>query len=233
MSLQIEKITIKYGHHLVLNDVSIKMEIGTVHGIAGVNGSGKTSILNAIAGFVKVSQGRILWNSDKVHSADVALLDSQPYFYKGMTGMDYISLFAARTPAFEINEWNDIFKLPLNERVDVYSSGMQKKLALMGAVALDRPLLLLDEPFNALDMEAVEWLKLLIHSLKEKGKTILLTSHIMDTLTLTCDCIHFIDAGNIKISYTRDHFEELKQEINQYTNETYAEKIRLALNNLK
>ncbi|MBL7924057.1 MAG: ATP-binding cassette domain-containing protein [Bacteroidia bacterium] len=229
MSLEIQHLEISYGKHRVLYDASLFLPAGEIHGLVGVNGAGKTSLLNAISGLKIAQQGVVLWKGKCIQGTDLAYMESSLFFYPRMTGLDYMQLFAASNPGFRLEDWNELFHLPLHEYIENYSSGMQKKLALMGIIALGRPLWLLDEPFNTLDLEAVELLKKLLPSFSKKGTTVLLTSHILETLTETCTKIHFMDQGSIRFSYPENEFQLLQQEIARHASEKYDEKINRAM----
>ena len=90
---------------------------------------------------------------------------------------------------------------------------MKKKLALLGILKMDKPILMLDEPFNGIDMEASVIIKLLLRKLKENGKTILVSSHILETLTNTCDYILYLDGKKIKKTYSRDELSQVDSDI--------------------
>jgi len=78
---------------------------------------------------------------------------------------------------------------------------------------LDKPILILDEPFNGLDLETCKVLQIIILKLKQKQKTIIITSHILESLTSICDTIHYLDNGTIKFSRTKNEFGKLENEI--------------------
>jgi ABC-2 type transport system ATP-binding protein len=229
MSLNISRLSLSYSGHKVLNSIDLQLQEQQVHGLVGINGAGKTSLLNCIAGVVKQQEGTIEWNNGPCTVNELSYLETSTYTYPGMTGDDYLRFFSARNPAFSINDWNNLFQLPLSEYTANYSSGMLKKLALMGILALDKTLILLDEPFNALDLEAVELLKKIIARLKSQGKTILLTSHILQTLTDTCDQIHYLNSGTIQQSFNRENYHLLEKEIQQHTTGKYDEKLNIAM----
>jgi ABC-2 type transport system ATP-binding protein len=229
MLLAIKDVNFNYGKLSVLTGVHMNISAGEIHGLVGVNGSGKTTLLRLITGLLSPLTGSIQWDNRNVRVTDIIYMESNLFFYPNMTGRDYLDFFSANNKQFRLKEWNEIFQLPLDEFIDSYSSGMQRKLSIMGVLALDRPVLLLDEPFNALDLEAVELLKKLVLVLKEEGKTILLTSHVLETLTGTCDEIHYLNAGTIRSSYTRNLFDKLKEEITAFTSDKYSENIQKAL----
>ena len=88
---------------------------------------------------------------------------------------------------------------------------MRKKLALLAVLKPDKPILILDEPFNGLDLESAHILTLILQQLREGGKTVLVTSHVFETLTSSCDQIHHIDHGTIDHSYSKEQFGMLQE----------------------
>jgi ABC-2 type transport system ATP-binding protein len=223
--VQIENLEFAYNKIPVIKNLSLTINKGTVLGLAGLNGAGKTTLLEIIAGYLKPSSGNIV-----TQAMNCAYLETQPFFYSNITGSEYLAFIVGENQSFNIQKWNDIFHLPLNELIENYSSGMKKKLAIMGIMALDRDLILLDEPFNALDLESVEIVKLLLTNLKKQGKTIIITSHILSTLTDTCDSICYLENGSIKGNYTKQQFPGLTEELLNDTSNRFQTKIDDAFN---
>lgn len=195
----------------VLDALSVDLEANIIHGIVGLNGAGKTTFLNAIYGIVKYKLGTILYNGRKIEKKDIAYLVTESFFYSNITGREYLALF--ENTEFDDDKWNGVFLLPLDELIDNYSTGMKKKLALMGILKQDKPILILDEPFNGLDIETCRNIRMILLRLKEKGKTILITSHIMETLTNLCDKIHYLENGTIRYSKEQHEFVTFEKEI--------------------
>ena len=133
------------------------------------------------------------------------------YFYSNITGNEYLSLF--KNSNFNTSKWNELFQLPLNQVVDEYSSGMKKKLAILSIIKQNKPINILDEPFNGLDIESTRIIRSIMLRLKEKGKTIIVTSHIIETLTNLCDYIHYLENGKIMFSKEKNEFKEFEREL--------------------
>jgi ABC-2 type transport system ATP-binding protein len=112
--------------------------------------------------------------------------------------------------------------------IDSYSTGMKKKLALLGILALDKEVIILDEPFNGLDVESVSVLQIILQKLVKKNKTIIITSHIIESLTSICDSI-LLKFGNICNTYNQAEFEILTKSIHSEVDAKYNEKIEKAL----
>jgi len=210
--ITIENLSISYDKRKsVIDHLNLSLVEGQIHGIVGLNGAGKTTLLNAIFGFQKADEGSILWDNQKISKKSVAFLQTQSFFYSNITGREYLSVF--QNPDFDIEKWNSLFHLPLDSHVDGYSSGMKKKLALLGVLKLDKPILILDEPFNDLDIESCHIIRLILLRLRDKKKTIILTSHIIETLTNLCDFIHYLEKGTIKSSRDKSGFSEFEREV--------------------
>ncbi|TAN10916.1 MAG: ABC transporter ATP-binding protein [Chitinophagaceae bacterium] len=227
--LTVNSLTVSYGKTTVLDNLNLEAEEGMIHGLAGINGSGKTTLFHTIYGFIKPDTGSIQLNGQPLSRKKIALLETQHYFYSNIKGKEYLNLFPDPGGTFSIEPWQELFRLPLDDLIEDYSTGMKKKLALTGILKLDKPILLLDEPFNGIDMEAVRIIQLLLVRLKEKGKTIIITSHILETLTSICDHIHILENKNITRNYRKSDFEKISQYLFGEMEEQLRNKINLGL----
>ncbi|MBS1514597.1 MAG: ATP-binding cassette domain-containing protein [Bacteroidetes bacterium] len=211
--LNISGITVTYDTHEVLKDFSLRAEEGKVYGLMGLNGSGKTTLLKAICGVVPLEAGSIQFQNREITLKDIGYLETANNFYSKITGSEFLNIIKWKHPDFDIEKWNSIFELPLNDLIETYSSGMRKKLAAMGIFGLERPLLLLDEPFNNLDLETNTILYNVLNLLKKSGRIIILTSHILETLTGICDEIHYLNDKKIERIFFPDDYEEIQKSI--------------------
>lgn len=210
--ITIEKLTVSYGSgEPVIRSLELQLARNMIHGIVGLNGAGKTTLLDTIYGLKKPSEGIVLLDGRKIAKADIAYLITENFFYSGITGREYLALF--RNDAFNTDDWNVLFSLPLDKIIDNYSTGMKKKLALLGVLKQNKPVLMLDEPFNGLDMEACRNIRLILLRLCALGKTVIITSHIMETLTNLCDYIHYMDKGVVKFTVGKADFKEFEERI--------------------
>jgi len=210
--ITLNDLYVRYGNNHVIKGLDLEIADHTIHGLVGLNGAGKTTLLNAIYGLKKLEKGKIICGSAMVCRGKIAFLETDNFFYPRITGMEYLKLFRTRNPAFDIGIWNEFFELPLNKRIESYSNGMKKKLALLGVLALDRGFLMLDEPFNGLDLETVQKLKQLLAQMKY-SKTILITSHILESLLGMCDSISYLNGGVIQFTRERKDFPGIEEEI--------------------
>ncbi len=210
--IKIENLKVNYGNNNVLNDLCLEISGNTIHGLVGLNGSGKTTLLNTIYGLKSKVLGTIQFNDGDVKRKNIAYLETINYFYPRITGKEYLEIFKTQNPEFDLDKWNTLFELPLNKMIDDYSTGMKKKLALMGIICLDREVLILDEPFNGVDLETVQKIKTLLLKLKTK-KTIVITSHILESLLPICDSISYLNGGKIEFTKEKKNFTEIENEI--------------------
>lgn len=224
--INIEQVSFAYKNKVVLREVSIELFEASIIGLVGLNGAGKTTLLEIIAGYIKPAHGAISFTESGKPNELIAYLETNPFFYPNITGHEYLELLTFKNKQFNIERLNSFFALPLHDLIDTYSSGMKKKLAFMGVMALDRKYILLDEPFNTLDMESVEVLKLILIELKKQGKIMIITSHILETLTTTCDHIYYLMNGEINGSYTKQQFPDLAKELLSITNNKYSHLIK-------
>lgn len=217
--LNIKNIDFSYGDEQVLFNVSLELKPGHINGVLGANGAGKTTLFQIVYGLLTPSKGKIIFPDKSFDTSQVGYLETEPRFYPYMKGAEYIDLLSHGNPTFDVDLWNEIFKLPLNKLIDTYSTGMKKKLALLGIISQDNPIMLLDEPFNGLDLETVENLNLILKELKKKNKIIVLTSHILEVLKTNCDKISFLNKGSIRKTFDKSDFQHIdkyiKSEITQ------------------
>jgi ABC-2 type transport system ATP-binding protein len=210
--LIIKQLTVSYGEKIILENLSVEFGKAQVHGLVGLNGSGKTTLLNTIYGFKQHTSGIILYNEIPIRRTDLSFLETENYFYSNITGREYLGLF--KPFGKESDEaWNRLFKLPLDDTIDGYSTGMKRKLALIATLKQDKPVVILDEPFNGLDMEASKVLSMVIAKLREKGRTIIVTSHILESLTGVCDYIHCLNDRKIQFSRIKEEFDNISGEL--------------------
>lgn len=209
--LEIKGISFSYGDRKVLDDVSISLSAGEIHGILGANGAGKTTLFQVIYGLLTPSSGEVIFPDRNYIASQIGYLETENNFYPYMRGAEYIDLLSHENSDFNVDLWNDIFQLPLDRLINTYSNGMKKKLALLGIISLDRPIMLLDEPFNGLDLETVENFNLILNELRKKNKIIVLTSHILQVLKTNCDKISFLNQGTVQKSFRKENFNNIDE----------------------
>lgn len=227
--ITLNNLDVYYGEIEVLKSLNLEIREQHIHGLVGLNGSGKTTLLTTLFGLKKARGGTITFKDAPIGKKDIGYLETNNYFYSRITGMEYLSLFCIKNKSFKIEKWNNLFHLPLYDFVETYSTGMKKKLAFMGIIALDSPILILDEPFNGIDMETMQQFKLILVALKKKGKTLIITSHILESLTSICDEISYLNEKQIQFTYDKNNFASLEDTIFERFNSLNNQKIKEAM----
>jgi ABC-2 type transport system ATP-binding protein len=181
----------------VLHDVSLSLPVGTIQAVVGRNGAGKTTLLEVIGGSVRRTRGSVQYANREIRRRDVTLLPTRSFLYPGLNGREYLELFTARNDRFDVAAWGESFRIPLDQWTERMSAGERQKLALVGALALARPLLLLDEPFQGLDIEAIELLRELLRCLVTAGVLVILTCHALEMMVGLANGIHLLVDGGL------------------------------------
>ncbi|HRH38063.1 MAG TPA: ATP-binding cassette domain-containing protein [Flavobacteriales bacterium] len=208
-----------YGEKPVLDIPHYEMSPG-VHGIVGLNGAGKTTLLNALYGFGRNAEARVQWKGADMGHVNTAFQEAESYFHPGITGREYLDLFMQGSTA-HLPGIDELLEVPLDELITTYSTGMRRKLAILGALHLHREVILLDEPMNGLDLASVRVVEAIVRKLSaaksreaglaEQGHTVLITSHVLGPLITLCDRIHLLQAGTFTRSFERGNTDGLEE----------------------
>ena len=197
----------RYGDHVALRGVDLRVEPGEILGFLGPNGSGKTTtmrialgLLRADAGTVRVL-GRDPW-SDREHRLRLGYLPSSPRYYERMRGQRLLEHLEAigGAPANlrdELCARLGLSTADLARPVNAYSRGMRQKLAIVQALQHDPELCLLDEPSEGLDPLVQEAFFAILRDRRDAGRTIVFSSHVLSEVEVLCDRVTLIRAGEI------------------------------------
>lgn len=212
--LIINNLSKSYGRKIVLDHVSCNYTSEMIHGVIGENGSGKSTFFNCISGNLPF-QGEIIIEK----GVRMGYLPTELHMYPRITGMEFIrfclSAKGLKSEPEQIKKLNGIFELSLNEYAETYSTGMLKKLYLLTLILEKNNILLLDEPFNGLDVTAVEYTTELLLHLKNKGTLILISSHIVDHLYSFCGTLSLIENKKLQFIDEKEEFHQIKTHIKQ------------------
>ena len=216
----IENVHKKFGKNQVLSGVDLTISDGGIFAVLGPNGSGKTTLIKSILGMVIPNKGNItvLGENIKQHSDYRHKIDYLPQianFPSNLRVKELIKMIKdLRKPTHEAERLIQLFKLEpfLDKKLGNLSGGTKQKVNLVLTFMFDSPLIILDEPTTGLDPISLIRLKGLIQAEKAKGKTILITSHIMSFVEEVSDEIVFILEGKI---YFKGSISELKTKTNQ------------------
>lgn len=191
----------------ILKDINLRLEGGRVYGFVGRNGAGKTMLLRALSGLMKVDTGTVSLDGKVLHR-DFSVLPSlgivleNAGLYPNMTGYDNLNYLAGMKKVIGTDEIRQAIRrvgLDENDRrvYGKYSLGMKQRLAIAQAV-MERPdIIMLDEPTNSLDEFGVEEIRSLILEEKERGAMILLASHNKEDIRVLADELYRIEGGSI------------------------------------
>jgi ABC-2 type transport system ATP-binding protein len=206
--LSINNISKNYGAIQALNNVTFEVPQGSVFGILGPNGSGKTTMLSIILDILKPKTGTFAWfgieGSPESRKKIGSLLET-PNFYHYLSALDNLNITQAisgrGTPA-DIDKTLEIVNLIQRKKskFSTYSLGMKQRLAI-GAALLGNPsVLVLDEPTNGLDPVGIAEIRQLIKDLSNRGVTIIMASHLLDEVEKVCTHVAILKKGNLLIS---------------------------------
>ena len=169
MLIKLQDATKILDHRFVINNINFEFKSGNIYGSVGQNGSGKTMLLRAIAGLICLNRGTItvdgkVLNKDISFPPDIGIIIEKPELLPYLSGLENLKLLAEirnKISYDDIKHYMDKFGLNFNSKqiVKKYSLGMKQKLGIIQAIMEDPSLLLLDEPFNALDAESVDILR--------------------------------------------------------------------------
>ena len=219
--IEIKKLYKKFGKNEVLKGLDLTINKGGIFAVLGPNGSGKTTLIKSILGMVIPQSGTINLNGktikkDWAYRKDIDYLPQIANFPNNLSVKELIKMIkdlrANNTNKDE--ELIKLFKLEefLNKKLGTLSGGTKQKVNLVLTFMFDSPLVILDEPTTGLDPISLIRLKDLINKEKAKGKTILITSHIMSFVEEVADEIVFLLEGKI---YFKGTITELKYKTNQ------------------
>jgi ABC-2 type transport system ATP-binding protein len=201
-------LTKRFGQNVAVNGVELLIPRGCAFGYLGPNGAGKTTLIRVLLGLTHADAGTMsLLGYPVPKHRDVALarvgaIVDEPRFHGHLTGRQNLQLLAAaREPAARDRIGPSLERVGIlhraDDRVSKYSMGMRQRLGVAACLIGDPELLLLDEPMNGLDPGGMHEMRDMILSLVAEGRTVVLSSHLLDEVERTCDAVAIVDRGNI------------------------------------
>jgi ABC-2 type transport system ATP-binding protein len=219
--ISVNNVSKKYSSHLALDNISFDVKPGSVFGLLGPNGAGKTSLIRIINQITGPDSGTVLFKGDalKMHHVEkIGYLPEERGLYKKMTVGDQV-LYLARLKGLSrqdakkrIRHWFEKFDMAgwSNKKVEELSKGMQQKVQFIVTVIHEPELLILDEPFSGFDPINAMLIRDEILSLRQKGATIILSTHNMSSVEELCDHIALLNRAQLildgKVSEIRKQF---------------------------
>lgn len=205
MEIKINDVSKVIKGNTVLNHITMEMKSGNIYGLWGINGSGKTMLMRAICGLIKPSSGTIemdgmVLGKEFSFPENIGVMLENPSFLSGYTGYENLKLLTAIKDVIGPKEIRMALTAvgldPDDKRkYKKFSLGMKQRLGIACAIMEDPELIILDEPFNALDDAGVSLVKKIILSLKKKGKLIILSCHDKEELETLSDKIFRLRDG--------------------------------------
>jgi ABC-2 type transport system ATP-binding protein len=201
--VKVDSIQKTFGYNEVLKGVSFQIEDGTIYGLIGKNGAGKTTLMNIMTGLMESDGGNCTiteTGSDKIidnKSRKIGYLPDLPAFYDYLTTDEYLDYLLKNENPIRRNELLKLVGLPQNAKVKTMSRGMRQRLGIAAVLVNDPDIILLDESTSALDPSGRQDVMDILLKLKEEGKTILLSTHILADMDKICDKAGFLNNGVI------------------------------------
>ncbi|HHT51269.1 MAG TPA: ABC transporter ATP-binding protein [Eubacteriaceae bacterium] len=212
--LVVENLSKNYGKLKALSEVSFHIKSGEIVGLLGPNGAGKSTALKAITGLVRPNGGNITIgeydHKDIKAKVLFTYIAETPDLYDMLTVMEHMQFSAY---AYSLNNWQDkannlleLFELKdkANELGKNLSKGMKQKVSICSGLLHNPELLIFDEPFIGLDPKAIRELKNIFRKLKDNGKSILISSHLLDSIEDLCDRLLVLKNGKLIAKGTLD-----------------------------
>lgn len=217
--LKIDNITKRFGEHIAVDKLSLQIPEKELFGFLGGNGAGKTTTFRMILSLLDPTEGRILWNDEKISynkSHLIGYLPEERGLYPKLKVKEQLIYLAKLRgmPADEslqsLERWLERFEIShyIDKKVEELSKGNQQKIQFISAVLHEPKLLILDEPFSGLDPINVEMLKKAVIDLKNKGTSIVFSSHRMDHVEELCEHICILREGKAVV---QGNLQEIKQ----------------------
>jgi ABC-2 type transport system ATP-binding protein len=209
-TVELQNVSRWYGNVVAVNDISLSLGAG-VTGLLGPNGAGKTTVLHMMAGFLNPSRGTVTvdgkptWRNPAVYR-ELGLVNEREAVHGFLTAYEFVLASAkmhklsdpraAAVRALQLVEMTDA----QDRRIETYSKGMRQRTRVAAALVHDPKVLLLDEPFNGMDPRQRMHMMSLLHSLGDRGHTILFSSHILEEVEQVSGTVQVIVAGRLAAS---------------------------------
>ena len=208
MKININDISREIKSNMILNHITLEFESGKIYGLYGHNGSGKTMLLRAIAGLIQIDKGEIVIDHQTLHQdidypPEMGLIIETPTFFKYYTGMEnllYLAEIRDKISKTDVIEALKRVRLDPNDKRTVakYSLGMKQRLAIAQAIMEKPQLILLDEPTNALDQDAILQFKKIMTAEKMRNACIIIATHNHQDIDELFDEKIYLDSGKVE-----------------------------------
>ncbi len=213
MIIKVNNVSKKFSQVEVLNDINVTFENGKIYGLIGRNGSGKSVFLKLLCGFYKPTTGEILYDDvnivkEGLFPKDTRALIEKPNFLPDLSGIDNLKLLASIQ-----NKISEKEIIKTMERVNIikekdkkyskYSLGTKQKLGIAQVLMEDPEVMIFDEPLNGIEKETAQKIRNILKEEKNKGKLIIIASHIKDDIEGLADIIYEFDGGGLSLKNSK------------------------------
>ena len=207
----LDQVVKRYGDHIAVNNVSLKAQAGEIFGFLGPNGAGKTSTIKMMMGLMKPTSGSITIGGYDIQKDPVSAkkilgyIPDRPILYEKLTAWEYMKFIAGLYSVDKKDmeergrKFLEIFSLGdrLNDLVENFSHGMKQRLNLSAVFMRDPKVLILDEPLIGLDPRGARLFKEILHTSRNNGMCIFMSTHILEIAEQMCDRMAIIHKGSI------------------------------------
>lgn len=235
--IKIDNLTIRYPKVLAVDNLTLELKPGTIYGLIGPNGAGKSSLLKSLVGLISEYEGEIHFdnltlskNRQQIKS-QIGYAPEDPDLFPYLTGREYLKMISEirkTKDSHQINELVSEFSLEetIDELINRYSHGMRQKISFAAALITEPQNLILDEALNGFDPVSLYNAKNILQNLAREGKTILLSSHVLELIEIWCQEIIIMNKGRIIDIYSLEKIASIKEQTGKGFNEHFISLIR-------
>jgi ABC-2 type transport system ATP-binding protein len=207
--LEVRHLTRRYGAITAVHDLSFEVQRGEVVGLLGPNGSGKSTTVKILTALLEPTAGRVSLNgvdirdNREAYKAQVGYVPEEPHLYSYLTGPEYLQLIGRLRgmPAGPLDgKIRDFLQLlgiydDRHQTLSSYSKGMRQKILIAAAVLHNPTVVVLDEPFSGLDVNAARMLKAFVRHLASEGRIVVFSSHVLEVVEQVCSRVVILKEG--------------------------------------
>lgn len=243
MLITAKNVVKKFDKFTALNHFNMNVPEGSIYGLVGPNGSGKTTTIKHLIGMYKQDEGEILVNDEKVYDNEkikskIVYISDDLYFFHGYSIKDMAKFYSKIYKDFSFEKFNElqkVFNIDVKRKVNKLSKGMKKQVAFWLTISCNPEIMILDEPIDGLDpiMKENVW-KILLEEVKKRKMTVIISSHNLKELENVCTNIGIMKNGEMVLEKELEKKDNNIQKVQiVFSNNSQISKIREKLSILK